>query len=191
MPASRPFEIHRDDLPYCSRLGVRRLDQIDLVVIHCTELPDLATARQYGERIHHAETQTGNSGHFYVERAGRVEQWVPLERSAHHVRGYNELSVGIELDNLGRYPDWFDSRCQDMDQAYTDIQIERLLALLEWLGAQLPKLAYISSHEVLDRTKVPSSDNPGTLVWRKRDPGPRFPWDEVLDQCELKFFEPD
>ena len=66
----------------------------------------------------------------------------------------------------------------------------RLLALLEWLRTKLPNLANISAHEVLDRTKVPSSDNPGTLVWRKRDPGPRFPWNEVLDQCGLKFFDP-
>src|SRR5207253_49768 len=31
-------------LPYEDRLEARTLDAIDLVVIHCTELPDLATA---------------------------------------------------------------------------------------------------------------------------------------------------
>ena len=36
-------------LPYESRLEQRPLSQVDLVVIHCTELPDLATAREYGE----------------------------------------------------------------------------------------------------------------------------------------------
>lgn len=184
------LEVHRNDLSYCSRLGTRRLDQIDLVVIHCTELPDLETARQYGEQIHHAESQTGNSGHFYIARSGRVEQWVPLERAAHHVRGYNERSVGIELDNPGRYPDWFDSRSQHMDEPYTGAQIEQLLALLAWLSKLLPKLVYISSHEVLDRGKVPASDKPDMLVWRKRDPGPQFPWDEVLDRCGLNFFDP-
>ena len=49
-------------LPYEERLEARPLAQIDMVVIHCTELPDLAMAREFGERVHY-DSGTGNSGH--------------------------------------------------------------------------------------------------------------------------------
>ena len=35
-------------LPYVDLLAERAPDTIDTVVIHCTELPDLASARAYG-----------------------------------------------------------------------------------------------------------------------------------------------
>ncbi|MCC6506474.1 MAG: N-acetylmuramoyl-L-alanine amidase, partial [Aquimonas sp.] len=41
-------------LPYVEHLEQRRLQQVDLVVIHCTELPDLAAARQTGEQVLYA-----------------------------------------------------------------------------------------------------------------------------------------
>ena len=72
-----------DPLPYEARLEARALDQIDLVVIHCTELPDLATAREYGERILHA-SGTGNCGHYYIDRDGAVHVYVRPDRVAHH-----------------------------------------------------------------------------------------------------------
>src|SRR5690606_9745563 len=102
MPAS--LTIRDEFLPYVERLQLRAPADIDLAVIHCTELPDLATAREYGERIVHA-SGTGNSGHYYIDRDGSVVRYVPEERMAHHVRGRNEHSVGIELVNSGRWPD--------------------------------------------------------------------------------------
>ena len=51
-----------DHLPYVPRLDKRPLDRIDLVVVHCTELPDIATAREYGERIHHEESRQETLG---------------------------------------------------------------------------------------------------------------------------------
>ena len=44
--------IHPHPLPYTHLLPMRPLAAIDSVVIHCTELPDLAMARVYGERVH-------------------------------------------------------------------------------------------------------------------------------------------
>ncbi|MCK5307450.1 MAG: N-acetylmuramoyl-L-alanine amidase, partial [Zetaproteobacteria bacterium] len=103
------LEIRQNPLSYTRRLENRDTNSIKLVVIHCTELPDLAMARVWGEKEIHPESHTGNSGHFYIDRDGSVEQWVPLDRIAHHVRGHNPLSIGIELINNGRYPDWFHS----------------------------------------------------------------------------------
>jgi len=159
---------------------------VNLAVIHCTELPDLAAARDYGHRIHYPDSGTGNAGHFYVDRNGNIEQWVPLERVAHHVRGCNEHSVGIELVNNGRFPDWYDSRNQGMTEPYPAVQISSLVRLLSYLYLELESLEWIAGHEDLDSEKVPASDNPHCLVQRKKDPGPLFPWAKVLAETPLQ-----
>lgn len=177
-------EIRLDPLPYEALLDLRPRERVDLVVIHCTELPDLATARQYGEKVLY-DSGTGNSGHWYIDRDGRIECWVRPERAAHHVRGKNAHSVGIELVNTGRWPDWLDSRHQTMAEPYPDAQIDALIALLSWLPTPLPMLRFIDGHEDLDLEHVPASDDPGKRVKRKLDPGPLFPWERVLAAVPL------
>ena len=166
-------------LPYVSKLDSRDAPSIRIVVIHCTETPTLASARSFGELIHYA-SGSGNSGHFYVDRDGRVEEYVPIERVANHTRGWNPQSVGIELVNTGRFPDWLHSQHQQMTEAYPAAQIDALLALLAELKQRCPQLLEIAGHEDLDVTDVDSTDDPSIKVRRKRDPGPMFPWDEVL-----------
>lgn len=166
-------------LPYAERLAARAAPAIDLVVIHCTELPDLAAAREYGERVLYADG-TGNSGHYYIDRDGSGYRFVQETRVAHHIRGHNEHAIGIELINRGRWPHWLDTRHQSMSEPYPAAQIDALLVLLRDLQARLPGLRRIAGHEDLDRTRVPASDDATQQVWRKRDPGPRFPWDAVL-----------
>ncbi|GAB2610913.1 N-acetylmuramoyl-L-alanine amidase [Novilysobacter erysipheiresistens] len=188
---STPPDIRVEPLPYEVRLEPRELAQVDLVVIHCTELPDLATAREYGERVLYEVRAdggggTGNSGHFYIDRDGSVHRWVGLDRVAHHVRGYNARSVGIELVNTGRYPDWLDSRRQAMDEPYSEAQMVALVALLRQLQAGLPSLRWIAGHEDLDTIEVAASDDASRQVRRKRDPGPRFPWARVLAAVDLQ-----
>lgn len=177
-------------LPYASLLEARSLGAVDLIVVHCTELPDLAAAREYAERIHYRESGTGNAGHFYIDRNGAVEQWVPENRVAHHVRGFNDRSIGVELVNRGRFPDWYDSNGQSMSEPYPPGQIDSLIALVRSLSARLPRLAWIGGHEDLDHSTVPASDNPELSVRRKRDPGSLFPWESVLNGCGLRRFEP-
>ena len=174
-----------DPLSYQQRLAARELEDIDLVVIHATELSDLATAREYGERIVHTGSQTGNSGHFYIDRDGRIEQWVALDRVAHHTVGYNTRSVGIELVNLGRYPNWLDSRHQDWQEDITPQQLDALLELLTTLRAALPVLQFLAGHDALDTRWVPASDDESLKVRRKLDPGPNFPWDRVIEGSGL------
>lgn len=173
-------------LSYAQRLDEREIRRINLVVIHCTELPDLASARQWGEKVIYPESQTGNSGHFYIDRDGMVEQWVPCSRIAHHVRGVNQQSIGIELVNRGRYPDWFHSSNQHMDEAYPEQQIHALIELLGVLENDLPGLCKVAGHEDLDTEKLPSDDDPDILIRRKVDPGPLFPWTMILDESRLK-----
>ena len=180
-----PPRIRDQLLPYVERLQRRERADIDLVVMHCTELPDLAMARAYGERIVHPGG-TGNSGHYYIDRDGSVFRYVPDDRVAHHTRGYNERAIGIELVNLGRYPDWLDSRRQVMSEPYPDAQIDALTALLAELAGNLPALGEIAGHEDLDTGMVPASDDANRMVRRKLDPGILFPWQDVLARCPLR-----
>jgi N-acetylmuramoyl-L-alanine amidase len=189
-PDLPPLPIRVDLLPYEARLEARPREQVDLVVIHCTELPDLAMARQYGEEVLYPTSGTGNSGHYYVDRNGSVHQYVSVERVAHHTRGYNPRSIGIELVNRGRYPDWLAAGHQAMDEPYPAAQIDALIALLQHLGAENPGLRLIAGHEDLDTTEVEASDDPSRMVRRKRDPGPRFPWEQVLKAVPLERLQP-
>jgi len=174
-----------DPLPYEALLERRDPATIDLVVIHCTETPDLASARDFGERVLYP-SGTGNSGHVYIDRDGSVHVYVRPQFVAHHVRGHNGNSVGIELVNTGRYPNWLDSRHQAMDEPYTDAQIEALIEVLAHLQATLPGLTRIAGHEDLDTDTTPASDDPRVEVRRKRDPGPGFPWPRVLEATGLE-----
>ena len=176
--------IQRNPLPYAEALAARDLAAIDLVVIHCTELPDLAMARRYGERVLY-ESGTGNSGHYYIDRDGSIHEYVDPDRIAHHTRGYNPRSIGIELVNSGRYPHWLDSRQQAMDEAYTGAQVEALIALLGDLRARISSITSIAGHEDLDLDEVEASDDPALKVRRKRDPGTQFPWQQILDAVPL------
>jgi N-acetylmuramoyl-L-alanine amidase len=182
--------IRVEPLPYEQRLQPRAIDTIDLVVMHCTELPDLGIARQFGEAVRYEESGTGNSGHFYVDRDGSIHQYVDIARTAHHTRGYNPRSIGIELVNRGRYPDWLDSRHQAMDEPYSAAQLDALVSLLQHLQSSVPSLKWIAGHEDLDTDTVAASDDPSQFVRRKRDPGPLFPWPAVLEALRLERLQP-
>ncbi|MGY8565334.1 N-acetylmuramoyl-L-alanine amidase [Paracidovorax citrulli] len=184
MPDRAPPRIDSQPLPYVAQLGERAPADVDLVVIHCTELPDLAMARSYGERVLY-DSGSGNSGHYYIDRDGSIVEYVPVHRIAHHVSGYNPRSIGIELVNTGRYPHWLDSRHQAMDEPYPDPQIDALIDLLQHLCATLPGLRHIAGHEALDTREEVASDDPDRRVARKRDPGPLFPWPRVLAAVTL------
>ena len=185
------LQIIQRPLPYTQRLESRCTDCINVVVIHCTELPDMEMARVYGERIHHTDSQTGNSGHFYIDRDGSIEQWVPLDRFAHHVRGFNSHSIGIELVNLGRYPHWYRSDHHKLTDPYPKEQIDALAGLLNHLVAQLPGLEGITGQEDVDTAELAAEDDPEVILRRKVDPGPLFPWATLMEKILLERLTPE
>jgi N-acetylmuramoyl-L-alanine amidase len=63
--------------------------------------------------------------------------------------------------------------------------VDSLVSLLELLHATHASLQWITGHDLLDNELVPASDNPAEQVYRKRDPGPQFPWDDVLTAVHL------
>lgn len=181
--ASSGIKDHK--LPYWQKLGERDTSELNMVVIHATELSDMAEAREYGERVLY-ESGTGASGHYYIDRDGTIEQYVPDNRIANHTSGWNTKSLSIELINLGRYPNWYHSDHQVMQEPYPDAQIEALIILVNEFKNSYPSIKYTQGHEDLDTRKVPSDNDANILVDRKMDPGEYFPWARFLAAVDLK-----
>ena len=178
------LNITDNKLPYWQKLDQRSTADLDMVVIHSTELPDMPEARFYGERALY-DDGTGASGHYYIDRDGSMEQYVPDDRIAHHTVGWNNKTLSIELVNAGRFPDHYQSDQQKTIHFYPQKQIDTLVELLTEFKRRYPTIKYVQGHEDLDRRKVPASDDPTIFVERKMDPGHTFPWVEVLGQVDL------
>ena len=178
------LSIIKQPLPYEANLTDRNINQVELLVIHCTELPDLAMARSYGEVLHY-DSKTGNSGHYYVDRDGGIYQWVKPEKIAHHVKGHNKQSIGIELVNMGRFPNWHQSNSQNPEEPYSKPQINSLINLIKHLHVMIPTLKHIAGHEDLDQSTLPATDDNNLSIRRKIDPGPLFPWEQVMKNIPL------
>ena len=115
------------------------------------------------------------SGHYYIDRDGEVEEWVPIDRVAHHVEGHNSGSIGIELVNRGRYPNHFSAHSQVPDDPFPAQQLAALESLLTVLQEKCPRPLVLVRHSDLDSRTVPADDEPSILVHKKIDPGPKFP----------------
>ncbi len=179
-------DIRDNKLPYWLNLNARTTDELNMIVIHATELTDMDEAREYGERILYEESGTGASGHYYIDRDGTIEQYVPDNRIAHHTSGWNSKTLSIELVNRGRYPNWYHSDHQRMQEPYPDAQIEALILLVNELKSRYPSIQYTQGHEDLDTRMMPAENDADVEVNRKMDPGPYFPWDRFLAAVDLK-----
>ncbi|GAB4190655.1 MAG: N-acetylmuramoyl-L-alanine amidase [Wenzhouxiangellaceae bacterium] len=182
-PGVNAMNIHH--LPYIDQLEARDPQSITTIVIHATETPDLAYARELAEVIHYPGSGTGNSGHYYLDLDGMVHEYVPVERVAHHVRGHNRNSIGIEVVNAGRYPDWHHQAHQQWTAVYPQHQLKSLLSLVQSLRQRLPGIRCITRHSDLDQSWITASDDSQAQIRRKLDPGVTFPWSWLLDECGL------
>jgi N-acetylmuramoyl-L-alanine amidase len=162
-------------LPWVDELSPRDTATIDTVVIHCTEEPTLEAARSLAEA-----SQERIAGHYYIDRDGYVERWVPDNRVAYHAVRENTRSIGIEIVNEGRYPQHFRSTTQHPLEPYPKQQLDTLRGLLRMLRATMPGLWRLVRHSDVDTRLVPASDDPALLVRRRIDPGPLFPWQSLV-----------
>lgn len=178
-------KIVKHQLPYNDKLRERAMQTVDLIVIHSTELPTMALAREFGEKIHY-DSGTGNSGHYYVDKDGSIYQYVNDDRVANHVKGYNERSIGIEIVNTGRYPDWYTVASQNNVEYFAPEQIEAVIKLVNMLSWKYPSIKAIAGHEDLDLSMMSASDDPQKSIRRKVDPGRLFPWQKLLSEIDLE-----
>lgn len=158
------------------------------VVLHYTAGRNLESSVQ---SLCTQKPQGNASAHIVLGRDGRIVQLAPLNRVTWHagvsqwngLNGLNHHAIGIEMDNAGllhregeRCVAWFGKGYPDSEvvvaahrhgggpqpwHAYTEVQIERALALCELLVAHYG-LEDVLGHEDIARG-------------RKTDPGPAFP----------------
>lgn len=151
-------------------------EDIALIVIHAISLPagqfesalvDALFTNTLPEQLDPAlEDLRGAkvSSHVFIERSGKVTQYVRFDRRAWHAGesswrgrlGCNDFAIGIELEGTDQLP-------------YTDAQYDSLHELTCALFARYPRLsadAVVGHQEVAPR--------------RKTDPGPGFDWQRYL-----------
>ena len=154
-------------------------DDLSLIVIHNISLPPGKFGGAYISQLFTNKLNPNDheffaeihklrvSSHLLITREGGIVQYVPFHKRAWHagVSAYlgrsvcNDFSIGIELEGTD-------------DVAFTEIQYEQLIKVLEALVKTYPSLdmQHITGHEHIA---------PG----RKTDPGSCFDWKRVGREC--------
>lgn len=133
-----------------------RSRQLDTIVIHTTE------GRYQGaiDWFRNPNNQYKTSAHYVIRSSdGQITQMVRESDTAHHVRGYNSRSIGIEHEAFVAQSSW-----------YTDAMYQSSANLVRYLCQKyrIPMdRQHIRSHAELD----PS---------RRSDPGPHWDWDRFM-----------
>jgi len=136
----------------------RRVDVIDMLVLHYTGMPSAELALQ---RL--CDPAAKVSAHYLIDEDGTVLALVPEERRAWHAglaswRGHTDInsrSIGIELVNPGHEFGY---------RPFPDAQIDALIGLAQTILARHP----IAARNVVGHSDIAPS--------RKSDPGELFPW---------------
>jgi N-acetylmuramoyl-L-alanine amidase len=155
--------------------GPARRVPIDMVVIHSTGGPtcDAKTGRPIwvpaGEmetNMREIEAHPSLGIHYMIGRDGTVRTSVPEHQLAHHVFRYSQRSIAIELVNDG-----------DGKDPFPPAQLSALVALLQpILRRHSLAASAIVRHSDLDSAMMPCAPTRR----RKVDPGPAFPYEQVL-----------
>lgn len=162
--------------------------KLDTIIIHFT-----AGSSRASSVSTLSNPQTKASAHLVIGRDKKITQLVPFDTIAWHAgisayqnrSGFNNFSIGIEIDNAGiltkngdQYTSWFGKNYPKEDvfegihrnrkkteywHKYTQWQIEMCESICQQLIAKYD-IKYILGHEEISPT-------------RKIDPGPAFPLD--------------
>jgi len=163
----------------------------DTLIIHYTAGSDAESSAKYLQK-----PEIKASAHLVIGRNGELFQIVPFNKIAWHAgassyggrSGFNNLSIGIELDNAGiltktgnEYASWFGKKYMQSEvmeathrnerqPKFWHIYTEKQLLVNEEI-AQLLISHYASIVNILGHEEI----SPG----RKQDPGPAFPLDRL------------
>ncbi len=115
------------------------------------------------------EKSDGISIHYIIDRDGNVVSSIDENRVAWHARGMNSESIGIELTNNG-----------DGLEEYPRPMLESLRSLIIEIKSRHPNISNerIYMHSDVDNSTFLCG---GRQEKRKRDPGPLFPYRELID----------
>jgi N-acetylmuramoyl-L-alanine amidase len=150
---------------------------IDMVVIHSTGGPtcDAQTgqpiwvpAGEFETNMREIEAHPTLGIHYMINRDGTVRASVPEHQLAHHVFRYSARSIAIELVNDG-----------DGKDPFPPAQLSALVSLLQpMLERYGLRPSAIVRHSDLDPAMMPCAPSRR----RKVDPGPAFPYEQVLSR---------
>ena len=154
----------------------------DSIVIHYTVTKDVDTT-------YNVLRQAGLSYHYVIDKDGAIYQFVDEDRTAYHAgcgiparegcTPYNERSIGISMINCGYNHTgceisscYLDENIQGQCwEAYTEDQIRSVTRLITEITQRNQGIA-------LDRNSILGHDE--TDPASKVDPGPQFPWNQVI-----------
>ncbi len=146
--------------------------QLDMLIIHAISLPPQEFGGPFIDALFRNQLRVADhpalcglaglrvSAHFFIERGGRVVQFVPLTARAWHAGvstfggrpACNDRALGIELEGADTCP-------------FTSAQYDALVTLSESLRARYPR---ITLSRIVGHSDV--------ALGRKTDPGPCFDW---------------
>jgi N-acetyl-anhydromuramyl-L-alanine amidase AmpD len=155
-----------------SRNGVA---EIDSIVIHTTEETLASTIDIFLNPVREV------SAHFVVAPNGDIYQMVDTQKRAWHATYYNHRSIGIEVVGYANQASTWNAN-----------NVNALTDLLAWLMQAYPKIPL--THPTGNAYNYPNdSFNATGLVahgqvqpWNRSDPGPYFPWNQVLTDVATK-----
>ena len=126
----------------------------DFIVIHCSATPpgmDIGAA-EIG-RWHRARGWLEIGYHFVIRRDGKVELGRSIMRAGAHVKGYNDMSLGICL--IGGSSKFNLKRAENN---FTPLQWEALTELLIVTSELFPNVEVVGHRDLDDKKSCPSFD---------------------------------
>ncbi|MHC4937564.1 MAG: N-acetylmuramoyl-L-alanine amidase [Planctomycetota bacterium] len=199
----RRFGTYRRNLPAGVEQRVKkhgwRLEDLQRVVRQVVVHYDAAgTSARCFEILHDIR---GLSSHFMLDTDGTIYQTLDLKERAWHAGKANDVSVGIEIANLGAYPDSSKGPVEGRIQGgvlyqwpFTDAQYESLARLCATLARVLPRIRLEFPRDARGAVIPHVLDDEGRsfagilghyhLTKAKVDPGPAFDWERLARRME-------
>ena len=137
---------------YSLRSSSRAKENVNKIILHHT-----ATAS--AEETFDVLKQRDLSVHYMIDKNGVIYYMVDEERLAYHASGWNDVSIGIEIINLG---------CKEDE--YTDAQYESIKMLINDIATRWPSISFDNEH-VIGHFQATESG--------KWDPSPNFNWTKI------------
>lgn len=151
------------------------LDEIDSIVIHTTEVSLTGTLDIFLDR------NQAVSAHFVIAPNGDIYEMVDTRNRAWHATYYNDRSVGIEIVGYASQASTWNAN-----------NLESLTELLAWLVEAYPHIPLTRPPGNAYNYPNNSLNAPGLVAhgqvqpWNRSDPGPYFPWNQVLTDVAAK-----
>lgn len=174
------------------RGGPRTPDDVHAIVLHTTEgrYDETQSFAANQARIYHAtiryfqDNEREVSAHYVIGPHGELTAMVDERNIAHTQTYYNARSFGIECAG------W-----SDRPETWTPAMIDTLVDLIAYLSVtwdvpiERPDGNAYEGPHAISTEHGPRFDGSGVVghdqvqPWNKTDPGPHFPWDEVLTRA--------